>query len=178
MDDVMDDIDRRIALSTLPAIKFEVAREFGVREGRIAAIRTDRGAARARWVCMFLAWRHLGLSPDDVARHMGAGAPSTVHKSTARIAALRRDPDCAARIQKLIDFTAGALARAKRFAACARPPKDGPPQTAAMPKAPRPCLRCHKPFVSDGPFNRICPTCARINAEVDDGASRTIGGMA
>lgn len=172
----MDARDRRITLAVLPIIKFEVAREFGVHERQLVAIRSDRRSTRARWVCMHLAWRHLGLKPVDVVRLIGGGAESVVYLSTRRIADLKRDPVTAAQIQKLIDFTAAARDRARIFAAYARPPVDIPPENAATEKPIRRCLRCGNPFASDGPGNRICAPCARINAGVDDGTSYAIVG--
>ena len=30
--------------------------------------------------------------------------------------------------------------------------------------APRPCLSCRSPFMSEGPWNRICPSCGERNS--------------
>jgi hypothetical protein len=38
--------------------------------------------------------------------------------------------------------------------------------------APRVCLACNRPFLSEGPWNRICPRCAERNSVV---APRAIG---
>ena len=38
----------------------------------------------------------------------------------------------------------------------------------------RECLGCDLPFIANGRFNRICPTCTLTNAWLDQGAMRSM----
>ncbi len=48
---------------------------------------------------------------------------------------------------------------------CAEKPMGKKEQRKAQ-QSTRICLRCDKPFLSDGIFNRICPNCRESNANI------------
>ncbi|TCS62562.1 hypothetical protein [Varunaivibrio sulfuroxidans] len=172
----MNALETRVALATLPTIKRAVAREFCVHDRALDAKWGGRQAVRARWVAIHLACRVIGLQAALVAAAFGCSA-ATVYRTNQCIAEMRREADTTAQIRKLTDFTRAAIARARRFAAFARPPEEvAPTDDDAMDGAPetlRTCLKCRKAFAADGPFNRICPPCARVNAN----ASGSLGGL-
>ena len=41
-------------------------------------------------------------------------------------------------------------------------------------KSKRICLRCDREFMSEGPFNRVCPGCREINANINAGSIGSI----
>lgn len=137
------------------------------------ALRLSASLIRSRFGSWPDAWARAGLEPARLSR--GAYSDAYLCEALERLAARLGSSPTALEIQRDPDTpdpqtyrgAFGSLASA--YMEAGLPPPSGPREALSRPALTvRKCLRCERPFSSEGPHNRLCEACREANAEMLD----------